>query len=403
MSTRATTTRAIKRRAGPVTHALVIGVSYYDHFADGPEPSELGWQWGMPQLTCAARSAAEVANWLATDYTANNRQRPLQTLRVLLSPAPGEKLPPLRGVSYKPASSANVEEALREFVDDCKRNADDVAFVYIAGHGVQLTGHEAIVLLSDAGNPRHLTVLEGAINVTACHAAMSHADTASTQFWFVDACRDDRSDIVARFAPLRGAITVDLPVREGRDRFEADRRAPDKKGSPMVSPIFLATSSRDTAWANEHERSVFCQALLEALRAGAAVEPDGSCPDWHVSTYSLDERLKLRVQELARQHGKQQHVHTTGRWGKAIVHRLPPPRVRLKVNLLPSTAAPFTSASLLLNAKTPVRRIPRGWPLVTDINPGMYLLTVTTRSPFNSVNDIVDAKPPTVDRDVEVG
>jgi hypothetical protein len=309
----------------------------------------------------------------------------------------------LRGIHPRPATRANVLEALREFVDDCKRNPDDVAFVYIAGHGVQLTGHDAIVLLSDVGSPRHLTVLEGTINVTTCHSAMSHADTASTQFWFVDACRDDRSDIVAKFASLKGGITVDLPVRDGRDRPDPARRAGDRKGPMMVSPIFLATSSQEAAWANERERSVFCQALLESLRQGAVVAPDGSCPDWHVSTYSLAERLKLRVQEIARAYGKKQHVETNGCWGNAVVHRMPPPLVRLKVNLLPSTAAPFTSAALLLNAKTPVRRIPKGWPLVTEIDPGMYLLTVTAKHPFNSVNDILDVKPPALDRDVEVG
>ncbi|HEX3476207.1 MAG TPA: caspase family protein [Kofleriaceae bacterium] len=381
----------------------MIGVSYYEHFPDGKAPTELGYRWGMSQLSCAARSAAEVANWLATDYSANNPQRPLQTLRVLLSPVPGEKVPPLRGVSPRPATSANVAEALREFVDDCKRNPDDVAFVYVAGHGVQLTGHDAIVLLSDVGSPRHLAVLDGAINVTACHSAMSHADTASTQFWFVDACRLERSDIVREFATLKGAITIDLPVRQSRDELEPASRAGDRPESSFVSPIFLATSSQETAWANERERSVFCQALLESLR-GAMAEPDGACPDWHVSTYSLAERLKRRVQEIAHAYGKKQHVETNGRWGKAVVHRLPPPLVRLKVNLLPSQAAPFTSASLLRNAKTPVRRIPKGWPLITDIDPGIYLLTVTAKAPFNSsVEDILDVKPPTVDRDVEVG
>jgi hypothetical protein len=378
--------RATTRAAGPFTHALVIGVSQYDHFAGGHAPSDLGRQWGMEQLTCAATSAAEVANWLAADYDVNNRQTPLRSLRVLLSPARGEKVPALRGASAMRATRANVQEALRAFVDDCDRNVDNVAFVYIAGHGVQLTKHDAIVLLADAGDPRHLSPLEGAIDVTACHSAMNHPDTASTQFWFVDACRQ-RPELAERFVTMTGALTL-----------------PDRPGRAKVSPIFLAASSRQTAWSQIGKRSVFCEALIESLRHAAAVGPDASCPDWHVSTFSLAERLKTHVRAIARAHGEDQDVETTGTVENAVIHRLQaPPLIHLRVNLSPNKAAPFTSASLRRRREPPVASIQNNWPLIVDVNAGLYLLEVTSQPPFNSVNDIVEAlTSPAVVHDVEV-
>jgi len=385
----ATARRAIPR-TGSVTHALVIGVSQYDHFRGGDAESQLGRQWGMQQLSCGASSAAEFANWLATEYDANNRQTPLESLRVLLSPSRDENVPPLHRGSYQPATRANVEEALAGFVDDCERSTDNVAFVYIAGHGVQLTSDGAIVLLADAGGPFDRTrPLRGAIDAGACHAGMNHPGAPATQFWFVDACRQ-RPDLVEKFETMTGALTL-----------------PRLRGATKVSPLFLAASNDQVAWSQVGKRTVFCEALLEALRHSAATGPDGSCSDWHVSTDRLHERLTVRVKEIARAYGVDQDVDATGKWGRAVVHRLPgPPRVHLQVNLSPNRAAGHTSASLWRRRlEPPVASTREIWPFVTDVNAGLYFLDVTVNSPFNRVQEeIVNAlTPPAAVHNVEVG
>jgi len=142
--------------ASPGTHALIIGVSDYP-FADGPNASALGASFELENLTTAARSASEVAAWLRNEYC--NPDVPLASLRVLLSPAAGESIHPdiaadLSGPA--PATRAAVEAELRQFRYDCRRNPQNAAFVYIAGHGIQLNKRGAVVLLHDFGDPTHL-------------------------------------------------------------------------------------------------------------------------------------------------------------------------------------------------------------------------------------------------------
>ena len=136
---------------GPRTHALVIGVSRYLHFADGSEPTADGTSFQMEQLSAAARSASEFAAWLLKVYRCT--RAPLGSLRVLLSPSKGEQIAAdiaaLQAAGDSSATLANVRTALKEFRDACDSNVDNIAIVYAAGHGVQLTKHGAILLLTD--------------------------------------------------------------------------------------------------------------------------------------------------------------------------------------------------------------------------------------------------------------
>jgi hypothetical protein len=75
----------------PGTHAFIVGVSAYP-FADGPDATASGGESGIANLTCAARSASEVAAWLLGEY--NNLDAPLASLRILLSPVDGEQINP---------------------------------------------------------------------------------------------------------------------------------------------------------------------------------------------------------------------------------------------------------------------------------------------------------------------
>lgn len=369
------------RRGAPGTHALVIGVSHYRHLAGGARPSPAGMAWGMAQLSCAAASAARVARWLASEY--HNPAAPLRTLRVLLSPQRGERIdraiaPHVRGAAHR-ATRGNVEAALAAFKADCEARTDDVAFVYVAGHGVQLTKHEATVLLEDVGDPRHVNSLQGAIDMVGCHAGLDHAGAAATQFWFVDACRQ-YPDIAEQFEAMTGALSLD-----------------ERPGSARASPCFLAAATREAAFARPGKQTLFCEALLDGLSRTAIVGPDRMCPAWHVSSYSLHEELKQTVDRLAAAEGEVQTVSMRGSPAHAVLHRLArPPEVDLRVDLKPAEATRVTSASLLLDASTPVPGVPRRWPLRMRLPAGLYLLNLTTRAPFQPVSDILQLVPPSL-------
>ena len=374
------------RRGQPGTHALIIGVSRYRHLEGGPAESERGLSWEMGQLSAAAASASQVAGWLATRY--HNPDAPLATLRVLLSPQPDETLDPqiarhVRAARHR-ATRKNVEAALAAFRDDVARDPRNTAFVYIAGHGVQLTRDDTIVLLEDVGDPAHLTMLHGAIDAAGCHAGMAAPVIPATQFWFIDACRQ-RPQIAERFERLPGALTLDRPLTE------------------PVSPCYLAAGRQELAFARPGERTLFCEALLDALDGGVSDGPTATCPSWYVSSYSLYRYLKETVGKLASEDGEVQTVFLKGDPSDGVVHRLPaPPRVALRVELRPQAAAGVTSASLLLDARIPVRRVPRRWPLVMRLPAGLYLLNLKTRAPFKEASRILDLVPPSLALEAEV-
>jgi hypothetical protein len=278
-----------------------------------------------------------------------------------------------------------VERELVAFNADCTRHPDNVAFVYIAGHGVQLSKHEAIVLLEDVGAAGRASLLYGAIDAVGCHRGMNHARAAKTQFWFVDACRQVPV-IARRFETLSGALTLDP--------------AP---GHCESSPLFLAASTREAAFAKPGDATLFSQALLWALNGGAAVGPTKACPRWHVPVASLPEGLSEAVAQAAGAAGEEQHIDVTGRVLPAVVHQFQQaPIVPFRVELLPDEAAAVTRATLLRDAVHVVPGLPSNWPLETQLTAGLYLMQLTTRPPFRAEPKIFNVQPPEFADCVEV-
>jgi uncharacterized caspase-like protein len=372
----------IPNGATPGTHALVIGVSDYP-FLDGPDATEEGADFGLSSLTSAARSASEVANWLLTEY--RNPAAPLASLRVLLSPAGNESIHPAVAAALPgpvPATRAAVEADLRSLRDACRQSGDNVCFVYIAGHGIQLTKRGAVVLLHDFADPGHLNKLHGAIDVVGCHDGMEESEIAQSQVWFADACRQ-RPDVALRFERMEGALTLD-----------------ERLGRVRASPLYLASSTRESAFGEVGGTSIFSQALLWALRGGGAVGPDEHCPEWHVSTARLGTILFNRVKEVAAAAGESQLVDVMGPQLEVAVQRFAaPPDVDIVVNLRPEGAAPGPAARLLFNAAPPGVDLPPGWPVRFRGPAGLYLLKLLVEPERMR---ILRADPPRCTEEVEV-
>lgn len=382
-----------ERRAGagrPATHALVIGVSAYRHLLGGPEESPTGRAWQLGQLSSAAGSATAVAAWLAAEY--HNPAAPLGSLRVLVSPTANDRLDPriapeVAAPEHR-ATRDRVEAAFAAFMADCDRDVENVAIVYVAGHGVQLTKHEATVLLEDIAAPGVRPSLRGAIDLIQCHSGMDHAATAGTQFWFVDACRQP-PEIAAAFAAMKGAYQIDeLP------------------GAARSSQCFLSASTLQQSFGRPGGHTLFCEALLRGLRGAAVCPPTPPlCDAWHVSSYSLSEALTRHVADQAGEAGEVQTVHhfTRGLSPQAVLHRLPgPPRVDLTVRLAPPDAAPVTTASVYFESGSPVPDVPVAWPLVMQLEAGLYSLALDTQQPYRRFSRPINLLPPGVELEARV-
>ena len=371
---------------GPGTHALIIGVSHYPHVEDGEDPTPDGEAFQIGQLSSAARSASEFAAWLVDEY--HNSDRPLKSLRIALSPSPGEIIHPDIQDLLPPdhaATRSNVEADLAGFRDACDSDTRNIAFVYIAGHGVQLTKHGAIVLLHDFAARGQLNRLQGAIDVAGVHAGMNHPDTAQTQFWFSDACRQ-KPDIAEKFETLAGALTLDEP-----------------NGATTTSPLFLAATTGNLAYGKPGGVSLFNEGLMWSLRDGGAAEgPQDAGSPWRATVTKLIKCLPAKVKELARQYNEKQPVHPAGQINEGVLHYYPQiPQSDLTVNLNPANLAASARASLFLNASVPVIVDSTEWPLHLTVDSGMYLLSVSTDS-HAQVQDILDVKPPQFNRDFTV-
>ncbi|HEY3558895.1 MAG TPA: caspase family protein [Kribbella sp.] len=355
---------------------MVIGVSEYP-FADGPNASAWGQRFGLENLSSAARSASDVAAWLLKEYS--NPDAELASLRVLLSPSAGEVINP-EIAPFAPAAATRkaVASELKAFRDSCGENPDNVGFVYIAGHGIQLTKRGAVVLLHDFGDPAGENELSGAIDVVGCHGGMDEARAARNQIWFSDACRQE-PEVAKLFERLEGALTLSEGV-----------------GTVQASPLFLASSTRENAFAHVGGTSVFSQALLWALRGNAAVGPDEFSPVWHVGTTQLIRALPRRVNAILGEHGAEQQVDVQGKPLEVVAQQLAkPPELDIEVELEPNDIRPAPTAELLFNATEPVP-VQQAWPLRLRGPAGLYLLLAAVQPPLTGGQrrKILDVVPP---------
>lgn len=368
-------------------HVLVIGTSAYKHLDDGTEPTNKGELFGMQQLTAAARSASEFAAWVLNEYA--NTRAPLRSLRVLLSPAAGEQIH--QDIAAKLAGDfsttiENVKKEIIAFRKACNTFKENIAIVYVAGHGVQLTKAGAIVLLHDCGSDTHATLLEGAIDMAGVHAGFNHPNTAQTQFWFVDACRQKLA-IALRFETLAGAFTLDEPP-----------------GIAESTPMFLAATTDTLAYARINGVTLLNEALLWGLRGGIAATPDPVFSGkWHVSAHELVKRLLPRVKSLALAEGADQTADPAGRVTDAVLHEYSnPPKVDLRVALSPDAAVPVSTGSLRHGQLGMIVDNYKNWPLVRPVDAGIYEVKIDTTNGFKGFNDFLTFKPPTEDRNIDL-
>lgn len=370
----------------PGTHVLVIGVSEYQHFEGGNSPTDTGQSLRMGQLSAAARSASEFAAWMLNEYHRSDSE--LSSLRVLLSPAAGEEIHhdiDAKLAEESAATIANAKSAIKSFRTACDSHKENIAVVYVAGHGVQVTKSGSILLLSDCGSEDHLTVLEGALDMAGIHAGFNHPNTAQKQFWFVDACRQ-KPAIARHFEDMVGGLSLDIP-----------------DGIAECAPMFLAATTGTEAYARIGGVTLFNEALLWSLRGHNASPPEDNFSDaWHVSVQGLVKRLGFRVKALAELEGAEQTVDPAGRLNDAVFHEYPDtPAVYLQIDLIPDTANNKSKGSLRNDNEVLINE-QLDWPIVSQVAAGLYEIQVTSPTGFKSFNKFVSLMPPQANPKIDV-
>jgi hypothetical protein len=356
-------------------HVFVLGVSRYRHLADGSEPTEAGEDSGLEQLTSAARSASEFAAWILKEHHDPNGD--LASLFVNLAPSDDEVIHPVIATELQQKYGATRAEVMAdwlEFRKRCKARRDATAFVYVAGHGVQLTTEGAVILLEDFAGDDQESTLWAALDMKGLHSSLNGKDAAQHQFWFIDACREE-PEAAKHFAQLAGAF--------GGDQLD---------GRSKASPMFLAAGPRQRAFAKPFGVSLFCEALLANLRREAADSTTAGEDQWRVTTASLAAHLGPRV--LRESGSGRQMVEVTGHHGTGaeVLHVFEqPPWGTLVVRLDPPAAENGSSASVLLDDD--VMCSTAKWPLVHDLRVGLYIIHVTPTPPFKESRKPIAVSP----------
>jgi hypothetical protein len=296
--------------AGPVTHALVIGVGAYPYLAggDGVDDERIPALSDVGQLTSAAVSARAFADWLAGGDS-DRWTAPLSTVDLLVN-GPGA------GQGEEPTID-NIQGAFDRWLRRCEGNPDNVAILYFCGHGVQ--SDQQILLASDFGRSSSAP-FRGAFGFDSTRLGlMQHRP--KTQCVIVDACR------------------LVLPEVWERMSVDASPLLSATVTAPLVCEYDLTLRSApfEAARARTDRVAYLTSAVLHAFDGQAATQDEFG--DWVVQTGKIAERIDEIMAHCVRP-PREQRISRGEGFASKVLYRLDrPPLARLRCSCHPLAAA----------------------------------------------------------------
>ncbi len=316
-----------KKVAGPVTHAIVIGVGHYAHLPGGAGNPKFDDPDGLGQLKSPPVSARAFAQWVVESY--QNADRPLRSVSLLISEKDPQKFTFQRGaaaeksVAVQTATMQNVEDALTEWHALGGKNPDNLLLFYFCGHGIAAGDALALVMEDFGAKPK--APLKGALDFRAFYRGMDECD-ARHQCYFLDACRVGstllkENDGAGTQNPINATGNYDPPG-----------------GKLRLGPVFHSTLAGAPAYAQPKRPSVFTAALIESLQGAGSGDEDGP---WRVGTTRLQEALDFLMLQASRElEMPQDQIPSTDAAAKIPLNTLDTPAVPVVIRVLPAEAHP---------------------------------------------------------------
>jgi hypothetical protein len=388
---------------GPGVRALIIGVSDYQFLPkEGQLPERNRETLGLTKVDIPATGAFLVAKWLRDKYWHPTHQ--VKTIRLLLSPSQREIAPEkpsdsaldendraeIKAVGDSaPTNSSNVEQALLEWQDECEGHPEDIAFLYISGHGIQWADKDdAIVLLQDFS--RNKLFLNQSVGIRGVVKGMSGSKKPQIQLYFVDACRIHPDEY--RKFEFAGS-PIGLPSTfTGEDLRSA--------------PIYYAACPQTTAKGHPNRGTYFAEALIDCLNSAGLLGPfvTSTLPvartHWHINVANLAAALQNRISVVAARDRESQEIVPGGMPRPAVFCAAPvPPPVTVIIDVDPDAAAKVAFAELWkqfrverIGDKTPC--LPRPVTL-NRVAPGLYILELSLSPPYPAQRVVpINVQPP---------
>jgi hypothetical protein len=358
----------------PGLHAIIAGVSAYRHLPGGSDTPATD-SYGMEQLSSTALTAYKIYQWLLQRQA--RMPLPLATVRLLVSPSHDEAAQigaALNQLGVNACTRQNFAMEAKQWRADASTHNENVTFFYFAGHGVQRSKNDGVLLLEDFGDPNEGTLHNAAeiINIFNGMAppASIQKKMARTQFYFVDACRV----LPSAFKNFEKMTVPDI--------FNVELSGADDR----QAPIFFATIPGIKAYAVKNEQTLFSKALLKCLNgaAGAPMPEDAhGNVEWHVSVQSINKALDGFFPTLTATPDVDQAFSMGGYpTGDPTVHFLDgPPSVEVVLEVDPQAALPFTRVVIMdIDSGQPVQALPSPLdphPFTCEVPAGIYSINAT--------------------------
>jgi hypothetical protein len=373
-----------ERSDDPGVHALIVGVSDYPFLKPpGKKPHEAAY--GMSKLSACAASAMRLADWLVANreklINRFGQRVPLASIRILATPTAEEKQRDPRLASVEAATLRNFRVATAAWREDARLSKESVTWFYFAGHGVQRSLGDAVLLLEEFGDGIGGVLASGAAVADIRNAMSPDQDKrkkiARTQYWFIDACNTFPKEF-AKLQQVRVASVFDEDIPSGTD----DRMA----------PIYFAALSGAKAYAVRDQHTIFNQALLSCLEGGGGDnrEIDGR-EQWCITSGTLDDRLHAYIDELNARHGADQEARIEAPGRDTVMAYLDgPPPVEVRIEIEPPAALQVTRIALIDDydaTPLPLTKPLSPHPFIGKVSAGYYRVGGTIEPPTSPYQD----------------
>jgi hypothetical protein len=331
--------------ARPQLHALVVGVGAYPFLVPGNShvPAELR---SLEQLDSPPLVAEQLARWLEQGFTTSPVD--VGSIDLLVSDQAGP-------VSYAPLGGGpravgtgelgNIKDAYDAWFDRCDANPDNIALMYLCGHGL-VRGSKALFLAADVcSSPRPL---DHAIDFTTTVASMSRC-YAKTQILVADSCQQESR--TANAAPAGGNVTI-LYRQETRSAM------------PRNAVSFEAAIAGTKAFGKSGDLTRFASAFLASLSGEGGSRFRGR---WVITMQGLLLAVEAHIRRGNREPGVPTQV-AGGRWegdmGFVLRELSGAPEVPVTLDCDPTHAVPLAQLHVERDSTpvpVPVRATASGW------------------------------------------
>jgi hypothetical protein len=242
-----------KKVEGPSTHAIVIGVGYYNHLPGGAGPICPDNE-GLGQLTSPPFSAREFTNWLLTKY--HNTETPLSSLNLFISDPKNNNFKDPNTNETKKTEKAKKEPVKLGILDWYSRgntDKDNLMLFYFCGHGIS-SGLSTLLLLEDFGE-QPLSPFDNSIRFDDGIWLGMDQCAARKQCYFIDACRTGSYKLAELYGYPGDPIIPGKTIIRTRD-----------------SPRYYAAHMGSAAYSRPNSPSFFTEALIRALNGAGSTD-----------------------------------------------------------------------------------------------------------------------------------